>query len=356
MCYIQSEIRASNQVSLKRDPSIDILRAIALVCIIIAHCQPSYMLKNIRTFDVPLIVFLSGVSFSLSSSYYKSYLKYLKKRFIRLIVPTWIFLGLYYLLLITTHFVFSHEFSLYPLSEVLSRFTLQTQWYVWIIRVFFCIALVAPFIETFYSKINVGIAILITLVGILSIDFISGFSDNEYFYYFCITYPYVFVYGLGIWANSNREKRDIYLCFIFFLFFFIVTSVLYSKDYSLCFCPDIYKYPPKLPYITYGLVVVFFLWAIRKYIWKALSFLNIDRFVQYIGTHSIWIYFYHIVVMTFYSPFNSLEYLSEGGGKMLIVTIISIALAYSQEKIISLLCKSNIKDSSKRLLRSIFIG
>lgn len=51
----------------RRDVTIDLLRFIALTCIIIAHINPSPLLFQLRNFDVPLMVFLSGVSFRISS-------------------------------------------------------------------------------------------------------------------------------------------------------------------------------------------------------------------------------------------------------------------------------------------------
>lgn len=54
--------------NLERDKSIDVLRAIALTGMIIIHISPTIgWISEIRSFDVPLMVFLSGVSYTLSS-------------------------------------------------------------------------------------------------------------------------------------------------------------------------------------------------------------------------------------------------------------------------------------------------
>lgn len=50
-----------------RDNSIDILRSIALIGMIISHCEPHWTIMQFREFDVSLIVFLSGVSYMLSA-------------------------------------------------------------------------------------------------------------------------------------------------------------------------------------------------------------------------------------------------------------------------------------------------
>lgn len=51
-----------------RDFSIDILRAIALMGIICVHIRPSSFWAELRNFDVPMMVFLSGISFAISNN------------------------------------------------------------------------------------------------------------------------------------------------------------------------------------------------------------------------------------------------------------------------------------------------
>ena len=55
-------------ISKKRDCSLDILRAIAIVGIFIAHTTHNNLLLQIRDFDVPLMVFISGIAYNYSST------------------------------------------------------------------------------------------------------------------------------------------------------------------------------------------------------------------------------------------------------------------------------------------------
>lgn len=50
----------------ERNTKIDILRAIAMICIIIAHSKPDALTFQLRNFDVIMIVILLGASFQLS--------------------------------------------------------------------------------------------------------------------------------------------------------------------------------------------------------------------------------------------------------------------------------------------------
>lgn len=49
-----------------RDESLDILRSIAFIGLIIAHVNPPVFLMQLRNFDVPMMVFISGVAFAMS--------------------------------------------------------------------------------------------------------------------------------------------------------------------------------------------------------------------------------------------------------------------------------------------------
>lgn len=56
------KMKLENHNRKNRDQSIDLLRFIALTGIIIVHIHPSAFWIQLRNFDVPLLVFLSGVS------------------------------------------------------------------------------------------------------------------------------------------------------------------------------------------------------------------------------------------------------------------------------------------------------
>ncbi len=63
----------------KRDSRIDFLRVLGTILVIMAHTGAPTLIQNIRTFDVSMLVFISGMSFVFS---YKdiSLKDYLKKR------------------------------------------------------------------------------------------------------------------------------------------------------------------------------------------------------------------------------------------------------------------------------------
>ena len=80
----------------RREFSIDVLRFIGMVFIIVCHVGPPSVVFNYRNFDVTMLVFASGLSFAVADKDYltdsKTYFRYVVKRLKRLLIPTWLFL------------------------------------------------------------------------------------------------------------------------------------------------------------------------------------------------------------------------------------------------------------------------
>ena len=77
----------------KREPSIDILRFIGLSLLILAHVDSPFIIHQIRMFDVPMMVFISGLSYGGKDidDIGKFYLNRIK----RLLIPVWTFIPIY---------------------------------------------------------------------------------------------------------------------------------------------------------------------------------------------------------------------------------------------------------------------
>ncbi len=88
---------------MQRNVTIDILRLCGLLLIMLAHVNPPNIIFQIRTFDVPMMVFVSGVSYYLSKKANVDFFSYAYSRFKRLVLPVWIF-----------YFFLCHDFVLRP--------------------------------------------------------------------------------------------------------------------------------------------------------------------------------------------------------------------------------------------------
>ena len=68
-----------------RDPAVDLLRFIGISMIFLAHIGPPAALFQLRSFDVPLMIFVSGLSYS--GRQVVGYASFVRKRLGRLLMP-----------------------------------------------------------------------------------------------------------------------------------------------------------------------------------------------------------------------------------------------------------------------------
>lgn len=79
----------------RRDTTIAVMRAIGLMLIILAHVSPPNILFQLRTFDVPMMLFVSGMSYFIAAKKNVSLVPYVISRFKRLVLPAWIFITIF---------------------------------------------------------------------------------------------------------------------------------------------------------------------------------------------------------------------------------------------------------------------
>ncbi|MDO6681336.1 acyltransferase family protein [Oceanobacter sp. 5_MG-2023] len=316
---------------MKRDLGIDIMRVIGLLCIVLAHVSPPYFVFQLRNFDVPLMVFVSGVSYFLSGGMSGSYLKYFIKRLKRLVVPVWIFFAFYFMFFIV---VLEQSFTFRQLFGTL--FLTGGIGYVWIIRVFLLMAILAPVVIYISKRFEINLPFiglfLISLVQVLFFCFDGYLLDGLgkiFSVLILYTLGYLGVFVLGYWVAAVGSKKLIYA----FLCSFLVFSFSFFVNYEGGWVnTQSYKYPPQLMYLSYAMCVSFVLYIVRSYMSHFLIFLKMEMFVGFVSGNSIWIYLWHIAFLSVYALS---EY--EWGVRYFGVLISSIILVYIQVSIVDFL-------------------
>ena len=269
-----------------RDNTIDLLRAIAFIGICAAHTFSNGFILQLRSFDVPIMVFLSGLCYKTSTHGYGAYVW---KRFVRLIVPTWIFLIVYALIC----FFSGHPL---PKRDLVEYFTLFTDWYVWIIRVFFIIALLAPLLikaGDAMGKIGFGIA---SIIIICSLSLLKDISTSRLLQYTLTTIPYCLFFYFGHLSRSIPTRGMAWISLASGLIFFAAAVYFYLKNQA--FIPTWYfKYPPQLYYVSYAMTCIGILFLLRQPIARFLGQIHLKGFFSFVGSHTLWLYFYHIIML-----------------------------------------------------------
>lgn len=314
---------------------IDFLRFVGLSLIVIAHIDAPFTITQIRTFDVPLMVFVSGLSYSgrtIKSSWSSFYYPRIK----RIVVPVYIFLSLYFIC-----------FSLLGLpltwNKVINSYLLTTDGgigYVWIFRVFLLIMLVTPFlVKVSYSLSNLFFYFLLAIIFALNCVLVSILPyDNGSVAITVIkeVVPYLLGYSLlfllGLRLRESSRKECIGLCIV--LPILLIALLIINKD-SMGGTINIsmFKYPPTSCFIVYGAWVCSLLWLFRN----CFDSLSNNSFVLFVGRNTIWIYLWHIVFVILSHAFiNSwpLRYVTVYFG--------AIAIYYVQFKVVKyIMSKTN---------------
>lgn len=280
----------------KRDLKIDVMRFIAIMGIIIAHSTPNDVIFEIRNFDVTLMVILLGASFFISNNNKKiNYSSYVLKRFKRLVIPTWIFLLIFFSLFFLISIGLHQEYY-FSLSQIISSFMLLSGiGYVWIMRVFFIIALVSPFLLYISKRIrsNTVYLLLIVICLIMQLVFLYIYSNSNGV--FAKGLEYIILPGLGysiVAAIGIRLKMLNFKSLIIYTlsFFIIFILFLFLNEYQ---STQLDKYPPGVYYLSYGVLSSLFIYIILHFkpFFKVFDW----KIVYFISNNSLWLYFWHII-------------------------------------------------------------
>lgn len=327
----------------KREVSLDILKCIGMLLIILAHCSAPTFIDEIRNFDVVLLVILSGIVAVKSYERSKSGFKYIKKRLIRLIIPTYIFLTVLFLLerivcIFNPIFPMDKDtiFSSYALTNGIG--------YVWIIRVYLLCAISVVILMNIkkYQKI-----IIISLFIIYEILYYTIGNANpflEYDVYYLIPYGLLCVY-IGMQAKNWNNKNLLKATAIFLLIFAILFTFFYITKNQFTKISD-YKYPPRVYYLSYGIGISLLLYYLvdRKNILNVKERLN-NKLILFIGSHTMWIYLWQIFYL---NTFAFVKFEVKWYAKYIFIVTMSILTTYLQSKIVQRL---NIKNKT---IKNIF--
>jgi fucose 4-O-acetylase-like acetyltransferase len=284
-----------------RNNKVDILRFLGLAMIILAHVNPPAIIFQIRNFDVPLMVMISGVSFNLSYKQ-ESYTSYLWKRVKRLLFPLWIFLTCYFALVFLLH-----PIKLPSIRTILeSYFLLSGIGFVWIIRVFLFMAALAPFIMNFHLKFKrnfhyfLAIGLVYLAYEIILLTSRPFFSTLKWMIIFenTVLYlmPYIVIFAIGLRLNNISKKLLVYIA-ISTLSAFGIMALSFYLNSGLFIQTQGFKYPPSIYYLSYALGVSIVLWLASGSIVNFVDKLKLTIPVLFIAQNSMWIYLWHIPLL-----------------------------------------------------------
>lgn len=312
-----------------RSIHVDFLRALGLLLIILAHTDPPTLVFQLRNFDVPLMVLVSGISFGLSRGHLAAYPSYLYKRIERLVFPVWIFLSFYFVFL----YLFT-ETALSLQTIALSFMFVSGIGYVWIIRVFLIIAIISPFLSKISRNISKSFLFFLLLLSIFICSDVLDYIAQQYLNFtvyklFQISILYALPYGslflLGTrWTDMPAKQIALTLVISGSIF---IGFAAYHYINAGSFVPtQEFKYPPSIYYLSFAITSISFVELIIRFANPNNLPRSVKSAISFISENSIWIYLWHI-------PF--VELIDESYINLYFIALIgSLAIVFLQSQLI----------------------
>lgn len=317
----------------KRNISIDILRATGILLIILAHTvTSSEVITQLRSFDVPLMVFVSGILSINSYKKEKNYFSYLKKRIVRLLVPTYVFLIVFFGMSAIVYSISNVDYP-FTIKKIINTFLLLDGiGYVWIIRVYLLMAVITPLVIKMKEKMNqyVFMTLLVVLYVIYELIYMMFGNANlllTYVFYYII--PYACVLSLGMGANKEENKKKNIVIIICSAVTFFISAFIVNLNQTDFVYTYLYKYPPRIYYLSYAILMSFLALEITR----KLKIKNeiIYNGISFVGKHSMWIYLWHILYLFIIDW--TMPTINEFA-KFLLIVVFSVVTTYLQNKIV----------------------
>lgn len=275
---------------------LDFLKFIGLMCVIIAHAGPPEWLFMMRNFDVPLMVIISSIlgqkSFQKCKHIGSGSIYFCVDRAKRLVFPTWIFLIIYFFLLLLTGKTYSNNY--YLDSFLLSRYGVG---YVWIILIYLYSALLIPLFDKMRTLKYSWICIVATyFVFEIAYFFKIGVNNKllDSTFYYIIPYGMLTYLGFNYHQFSKKAKNTI---ITIAALVFILCGMFYWQTHGSFVNVQIAKYPPRLYYLSYGILISFLLF---KFCEKVELKIYANRLVLFTSRNSMWLYLWHILALYIY--------------------------------------------------------
>ena len=296
----------------KRFDEVDLLRAFGIIGIILIHILTynlgspinNFLWNNLQ-FVVISFVFASG--FVLAHFYENAFtgisktLAWYKKRFIRLLVPFYLYLTLHNILWLA----FPDIFSGLGLSKSIDYFVKSALLfggtnYNFLVVLFIELTLLFPIFTNFFKRKKI-LFLYILFSGLVTLGF-TAFGSPYSLYRFTMWVPWslVLIFAMYIAIKSKMDKNVIdtdkrylifgILFFVLFLGFYVLNQI---NGKSLNFYN--HKYPPDFYYLFFGLSFTCFSLLIGKLkIWQNKTLKTIYFFIS---KNSYTIFFTHFIIL-----------------------------------------------------------
>lgn len=280
-------------MSQKRNYNIDFLRGIATLWIIVIHTAwwsgtiylPSWFSNLTLLIDVPVFMFISGISFNYVNSIIKNLRSLLNQW------KKWLYFLIFYTILILIfyrdNFVLKDLLSwivyIFPHSDSIEVVGGSIWFMIMYIKVTIICSIIICGINLFSKEDK--LKNLLTILCLMLFIFIYCSNNNNFIVFDSYTSFYSLIYVLGYVLHHYKLKNIKQLITLEILNFLIILVIFYVLGLSIPSIQTI-KFPPSLPYLFFSLFSILIFWYLKDNLKIKKS-----NVINYIGRNAIFFYY-----------------------------------------------------------------
>lgn len=339
-----------------RNYNIDFLRGIATMCIILIHTAwwsgtaylPKWFSNLTLLIDVPVFMFIAGVSFNYVNSIIKN-LKGLLNQW-----KKWLYFLLFYVIILIAFFIeqfhvediISWVAYVFPHDNNISVVGGSIWFMIMYIKVTILCSIIICTVNYFCKKDR--LKLLITISGIFLLSFLYCATGNNLLFLDSYISFYSLIYFLGYILHNYKIKNIKQLIILECVNFGILLIMFLCLGLNINDIQNI-KFPPSTPYLPFALISILLFWYLKDHL-----HIKENNKINYIGQNAIFYYFSQGISSSFiyyvyqYIPFDNivLKFICMLTCNVLLATIGAVFLDKSYQ------CLKN-KINYKRLKNSI---
>lgn len=343
-----------------RDPILDLLKALGLLGLVIAHTNPPGWLFQLRNYGIPTMAFVAGAVYVESQGRRKVATgDYLRKRIQQLFVPTWAYItvGCGALMLLST---LTGEAWIYLPGRVLRSYLLlddgvtNTQ----IVRVFLLLSLTAPLWAALKRRTPSTTAGLLAIAGIWAAYELVCWRwslvrrDAHWITEIVVQDIVLCTVGFGLFFGLGTRYRELPKRALLALAagFGVGLVVFFQLRTNGWTTTQRWKWPPRFPYLAYAGMCGLSMAALFQ---QFDVFRRIGAWgpIRTASTASLWFFFWHSFGLQLWNMFV--------GGNLFVVELpLNIGFAYAavvlQQHLVGRWLERDLSDATKRRIRTVF--
>lgn len=277
----------------ERNTSIDFLRGLAILVMIVIHVTAYYLNEKVTNsiwdythFVVPIFIFCSAFIYFEKSTDAPFNVGYVIKRAKRLLIPYYIFLIPFF----TYFFVFDKKsFTISTIQKY--TLLLGNRDLDWLVVLFLYILVLLPFIRFLSGKrILFGIFTILAFGSSIALMFIK--LPIHFRLYMWLPWSVVLLFAYMVATLKEKKKFLMISVILWVVVFLLGRYIMQLQGKTLVLTEN--KYPPNLYYLAYGLFWLSFWYLVHSSI--KIPYI-VQRFFDFLSQYSYSMFFIHFLYL-----------------------------------------------------------